>query len=361
MLLNNKIYIKSWQFLLLFCLLSILTSCQDNEWISEQGEPVITEISPETTFFGDTLTIYGENLGDRGLNSFIVLSDSINQEIVHSTDCINWTISKVVFVLPNFSAEEVQLVCNSVNTNKLFIEVSRLPALETVEIPIGNFNMGSLFGLKDEFPVHTITISKPIIASKFEINQFYYSQVMKTNPSMIKDYRLPVDSITWIKAIQFCNELSQIQELKPVYTIFGENVKFDTTANGWRLPTEAEWEYMCKAHDTTNYFTNEDLSKLGWFIMNSGLKSHPSGQKSPNAFGLYDMQGNLWEWCWDFYNSDYYGISPVQNPLGPISGERHVARGGGYDSGNSLCRASNRFYPSNPIQSTGIRIVRTKF
>jgi hypothetical protein len=325
---------KKYYILLLLVVTMLISACSENELITEEGNPKINYISPNPTFVGDTISIYGENLGNPGLESYIVLSGALKDTIIHSTKCLQWTISKVTFVVPMTTAVRVNLVCNGTNTDFLDITIKRLPDLMTSEVPSGSFIMGSIFGLKDELPEHKVEITKPLIVSVYEINQFYYYQVMRENNSKYKDNRLPADSITWIKAIEFCNNLSILQGLKPVYTIFGENAQWDTTADGWRLPTEAEWEYICRAGDTNDYSGSTDLNKVGWYNMNSGLKPHPSGMKQKNAFGLYDLHGNLWEWCWDFYDSQYYEKAPAKNPKGPDAGSKHIARGGSYMDGN---------------------------
>lgn len=342
----------------------LIISCSEEQIITENGTPVIEKIIKNPTYVGDTITIYGSYLRDAGLDSYVQFINGINGKvdtIIHSTKCLQWTVSKVKLIVPLATSTKINLVCKGDTTNNLEITINRLPELKTVEISSGKFLIGSYFGLKDEQPPHEIEISKPLIVSIFEINQFFYEQVSGNNPSLMKDHSLPVDSLNWIDAINFCNQLSVIDGLIPAYTIFGENVKWDTNASGWRLPTEAEWEYLCRANDTSDYSGSTDLNSVGWYSMNSGLKSHPSGLKKPNLFGLYDMHGNLWEWCWDYYNSDYYAISPYTNPVGPNTGTRHIARGGSYGDGNSLARASNRFFPGNPIERTGFRIVRTKF
>lgn len=336
--------------------LLLLLSCDNENIINEQGKPIIDKIIPEETWVGDTLTIYGSYFGDPTISSFIKFD---NQNIINSTQCLKWTISQIKVTVPLTSTTEIAVIVGQDTSNIYPIKINRLPKIECVEISSGIFNMGSMNGLKDELPIHTVQISEAFLMSIFEINQFVYEQVMGTNPSIQKDYSLPVDSINWIDAIHFCNKLSEIDGLNPAYKFFGENVEWDTTANGWRLPTEAEWEYACKAGKEGEYFGDWQIDDLGWYNMNSGLHSHPSGRKMANDWGLFDMNGNLWEWCWDFYSSDYYKISPAINPRGPQSGERRIARGGSWNDGNFFARASNRFYPENSIHSTGFRIVRT--
>lgn len=344
--------------IIIFIVILFFPACKDNNtFITESGKPHIDGIINNPTFVGDTITIFGNNFGDRDLASFVIFNDST---IIHSSKCLKWTISQIKFVVPNTSADTLFVIVKSDTSNKTKIIINRLPELNTVEVLAGTFNMGSEFGAMDEQPVHSVQITHNLIVSRFEITQFYYYQVTGQNPSIIKDNRLPVDSVTWIQAIDFCNKLSQIQGLTPAYVISGDIAKWDTTANGWRLPTEAEWEYLCRAGETYDYSGSSDLNQDGWYNLNSGLHSYPPGLKVPNAFGLYDMHGNVWEWCWDFYGSNYYAQSPSINPVGPANGIRHTARGGSYADGNSLARASNRYFPDDGILRTGIRIVRNK-
>ncbi|HAW09453.1 MAG TPA: hypothetical protein DCW42_09925 [Bacteroidetes bacterium] len=342
---------------LYICVLVLLViSCSDDKIINEQGKPIIDKVIPENTWVGDTLTIYGSYFGDPSITSFLVFD---NQNIINSTKCLKWTISQIKVIVPLTSSSEVMVIVDQDSSNKYAIKVSRLPKIECVEISSGSFIMGSNYGLKDELPVHTVQISSPFLMSIYEINQFVYEQVMGTNPSIVKDHKLPVDSVNWIDAIQFCNKLSEIDGLTPAYQFFGENVTWNVETDGWRLPTESEWEYACRAGTQGEYSGDWILDDLGWYNMNSGMHSHPSGRKTGNLWGLFDMNGNLWEWCWDFYADDYYNNSSGTDPKGPDSGSRHVARGGSWNEGNIFARSSNRSYPDNSLQSTGFRIVRT--
>ncbi len=336
-------------------LLLFIVSCSNENIINEQGKPKIDKVIPEDTWVGDTLIIYGSYFGDPSITSFIKFD---NQNIINSKQCLKWTTSQIKVIVPLTNTNKIIVIVDKDTSNSYPIKISRLPKIECVEIANGSFVMGSNNGLIDEKPLHTVQISQSFLISINEINQFIYEQVMGVNPSIVKDYSLPVDSINWIDAIQFCNKLSEIDSLKPVYKFFGENVEWDSSANGWRLPTEAEWEYACKAGKAGEYSNDWLLDDLGWYNMNSGLHSHPSGRKRANDWGLYDMNGNLWEWCWDFYSADYYKTSPASDPTGPKSGVRHIARGGSWNDGNFFCRAANRFYPDNSIHSTGFRIVR---
>ncbi len=180
---------------------------------------------------------------------------------------------------------------------------------------------------------------------------------MGNNPSTIKSDMLPVNNVNWLDAVKFCNNLSKMSNLDTAYIISGSLVLWDTLSNGWRLPTEAEWEYACRAGSTGDYHSSS-LNSAGWYSDNSGNNLKPS--KSPNNFGLYDMHGNLWEWCFYFYQDNYYTYIKDTNPKGPTNGNRRVLRGGAYDQGANYARSANRTIPENLNGNTGIRIVRTK-
>ena len=245
--------------------------------------------------------------------------------------------------------------------------------IEMVLIPAGTFQMGntgSFWGESNEKPVHTVTISRDFLMSKYEVTQKQYEEVMGTNPSYFKGENLPVERVTWYDAVAFCNKISELEGLELCYTINGTNVTCDWDANGYRLPTEAEWEYACKAGTTTDFYngslTNKDdfpldnnLDKIGWYDGNDNTKTREVGQKEPNAFGLYDMSGNVWEWCWDWFGN--YTSGAVTDPIGPSSGRSRVYRGGSWNYFARYCRSASRDYstPDSRYNYIGFRIVRT--
>ncbi|NKY60569.1 formylglycine-generating enzyme family protein [Nocardia flavorosea] len=156
----------------------------------------------------------------------------------------------------------------------------------------------------------------------------------------------PVDSVSWDDAVRFCNRLSEQEGLISVYRRDGENTEMAVSADGYRLPTEAEWEYACRAGTAGPRYG--ELDEIAWYRGNSGGSAQPVGRKQPNAWGLYDMLGNVWEWCWDFYDPAVYG-------------EYRVLRGGGWFDEHWSCRASvrRRSHPTLRLDDIGFRIARS--
>lgn len=235
-------------------------------------------------------------------------------------------------------------------------------SIEMVEIPVGTFQMGQQ---NIATPVHTVNITKPFYMGKYEVTQKQYTDVMGSNPSYFtgNDNR-PVEQVNWYEAVQFCNELSKKEGFEQCYTLdAGKIWRCDFDKKGYRLPTEAEWEYACRAGTLTDYYTGTTESQLasaGWYSGNSNNITQPVGRKVPNDFGLYDMHGNVWEWCWDWYSSYINGT--FDDPVGPNSGSQRVLRGGSWDYNASYCRSAFRVNvdPSIHNDYRGFRLVRTK-
>jgi len=238
------------------------------------------------------------------------------------------------------------------------------PDLEMVTIPAGSFLMGAVPGdedaYDDEKPRHEVKISRPFRMMVYPVTQGLYEKVMGKNPSFFKgDGRRPVESVSWFDAVKFCNKLSELAGLTPCYQIEGESVHWDASTNGYRLPTEAEWEYAARG-GVDGEVRYGDLNDIAWWDENSGNKTHPVGEKEPNGYGLYDVLGNVWEWCWDWYDEDYYESSPRDNPRGPSSGEYRVLRGGSWwDGSPQVLRSSNRYRdaPDDGYDDVGFRCV----
>lgn len=211
-----------------------------------------------------------------------------------------------------------------------------------VLIPSGTFKMGSPPSEKGRFggnegPVHEVTLNSFLI-SKYEVTQGVWQKIMGNNPSHFKkgdDY--PVEQVSWNDCQEFCRK------------------------TGLRLPTEAEWEYACRAGITTRFYWGDEVNgDYMWYRDNAGGTTHPVGQKQPNDFGLYDMSGNVWEWCQDRYDHDYYKNSPKNNPKGPESGKDRPLRGGQARLGEDFCRSAIRFWqsPEKRLSSAGLRYVQ---
>jgi len=221
--------------------------------------------------------------------------------------------------------------------------------------------MGSDKGGGDEKPAHAVTVS-PFQMSETEITQTQYQELMKSNPAFFKASGAnPVERVSWFDAVTFCNRLSEKAKLDPCYDL--KTGACDFSKNGFRLPTEAEWEYACRAETGTDYSTGDGpnaLNRAGWYADNSGEKSHPVGQKTANAWGLFDMHGNVWEWCQDWYAKDYYAGSPKQNAAGPASGAERVLRGGSWIDNTGSCKASKRrsYSPNKNYSDIGFRVAR---
>jgi len=212
-------------------------------------------------------------------------------------------------------------------------------------IPAGTFTMGDASGLNNETP-HEVTLTKPFKMGVHEVTQDQYEQVMGVNPSEYKGADNPVETVSWEDAVEFCRKLSELPAEKEA-------------GNVYRLPTEAEWEYACRARTTTKFSFGDDESDsddYGWYSENSDQKTHPVGSKLPNAWGLYDMHGNVWEWCQDW--EEDYPSGSVTDPSGATSGSYRVFRGGSWDFTAGFCRSALRYgyVPSYRDYDFGFRV-----
>ena len=233
-----------------------------------------------------------------------------------------------------------------------------VPDIAFASIPGGTFQMGSTTGRTDEQPVHQVTVSE-FQMSTYEITQAQYWAVTGSNPSSFIGPNNPVDRVTWSDAVTFCNRLSERAGLQPCYDLSAWTCDF--TKDGYRLPTEAEWEYACRAGTTTEYYTGDsesDLDRAGWYYINSSYTTHAVGSKEANPFGLYDMHGNIREMCNDWAGD--YSSEPQTNPTGPQTGIYRISRGGAWGNGASRCRSAEREAqpPNYGHCLRGFRIVR---
>jgi len=262
--------------------------------------------------------------------------------------------------------------------------------VEMIRIPGGTFKMGKKMGEGDnerplhERPAHTVTLSA-FSMSRYEVTQEQYEAIMGVNPSRFRadpacgevQEKRPVENVTWYDAVEFCNKLSVIEGLQPVYTITnrqpsagypitGANVKADFSRNGYRLPTEAQWEYAAKGGNPLaagwkgyTFSGSNTMEDVAWYDDGeTNDMTHEVGKKAPNGSGLYDMSGNVSEWCWDWFGN--YSSEAQTNPTGPSSGSARVIRGGSWVHseyyGRSVDRGNNR--PRVRDSSLGFRVVR---
>jgi len=209
--------------------------------------------------------------------------------------------------------------------------------MELVWVPAGSFQMGASDSEQDRFdnegPVHTVELDG-FWMGKFEVTQEQYEAVMGQNPSYFKGAKNPVEAVSWNDATDFCRKLTDK---------VGRASSPASAGRTFRLPTEAEWEYACRAGSTTRFCFGDsdgDLGDYAWYDGNSGRQTHPVGEKKPNAWGLYDMHGNVWEWCGDWYAD--YGAGSSKNPSSPSSGSDRVYRGGGWFYPARSCRSAFR-------------------
>ena len=224
--------------------------------------------------------------------------------------------------------------------------------LEMVLIPAGEFLMGSPDSDNnaqgDEKPQHRVRITNPFYLGKYPVTQEQWQAVMGNNPSHFKGPQNPVEQVSWKDCQRFLAEI---------------NTKIGTGGGKFQLPSEAQWEYACRAGSAGRYCFGDQESALGefaWHKGNSGSKTHTVGEKNPNAWGLYDVHGNVWEWCQDWYDAGYYAKSPTDDPIGHATGSHRVARGGSWFHSAGFCWSAVRYSykPEDRGFILGLRVAR---
>ena len=236
---------------------------------------------------------------------------------------------------------------------------------QMIEVTGGSFQMGSTDGLPDEKPVHTVTVSSFLIG-KCEVTQKEWMEVMGSNPSHWTGDDLPVENVTWYEAVEYCNRLSSREGLNPCYSGSGESISCDWSANGYRLPTEAEWEFAARGGNLSNHSEFSGSGTIGsvaWYESNSSDRTHSVGSKRENVLGIHDMTGNVIEWCWDRFGKTYYNNSPELDPHGVGAGPDRVLRGGAWNLEPNNCRVAFRSNkrPHDNDNYRGFRLARANF
>ena len=236
-----------------------------------------------------------------------------------------------------------------------------------------HFQMGQLAFSTSEQPVHAVSFTYHFWIDSTEVTRLAYFTTLNITHETSSNASSPIADISWYDAVLYCNAKSRHAGLDTVYKYSGRtgepgqksvlhDITIDMQANGFRLPTEAEWEYACRAGSSTLFYWGNsriDISEYAWIATNSGNVVHNVASKAPNAFGLYDMSGNVWEWCNDWFNPDYYSISPSENPTGPQQGVERVIRGGSYMHSDYSAQSASRskLQPDSGNQSIGFRTV----
>lgn len=237
----------------------------------------------------------------------------------------------------------------SANDTSKSIKSASTSIMEFVLIPAGEFNMGSPQNEAgrddDEGPVHRVKIANAFYMGKYEVTQKQWRDIMGTDPSYFKGDNLPVEQVSWNEVQEFISRLNEKEGI-----------------DKYRLPSEAEWEYATRAGTTTRFYFGDDATKLGdyeWYDMNSGRETHEVGQKKPNPWGLYDMQGNVWEWVQDAYHTSY-NDAPTDGSAWVGNGTHRVIRGGSFDYYAGHLRSANRNDrdPGYRHYSTGFRLLK---
>lgn len=259
-------------------------------------------------------------------------------------------INTVRYYLKKEEIEELPIFSQADNLDDSEIFTSPFTGMQFVLIPAGKFEMGSLFEEKDrsdsESPVHKVTIQNSFYLGRSAVTQKQWEKIMRNNPSHFKGEDRPVEMVSWEDALKFVTKL---------------NDKEGT--DKYRLPSEAEWEYACRAGTQTRCFFGEDESKLNeyaWHAGNSGAKTHAVGRKKPNLWGLYDIHGNVWEWVQDEWHDNYNGAPSDGSVWEEGNGVYRVSRGCSWLCDTGFCRSAGRFKrePESCFANLGFRLLK---
>ena len=240
---------------------------------------------------------------------------------------------------------------------------------EMVLIEPGTFMMGTDDGLPKEAPVHEVSITQPYFAGIYPVTNAEYARLCEeTRKCSFPDDRRPVVGINWFEAVDYCNWLSEAAGLTVCYSGKGNFIKCDFSVNGYRLPTEAEWEFAARGGNLSEgflYAGGDDPDLVAWYDATAEGAPRLVGEKLPNELGIYDMSGNVWEWCWDWYGETYYAESPAVDPRGSATAQDQTMpsksrRGGGWSEESDTLRTSFRSADWISYQGgNGFRLVRT--
>jgi len=304
----------------------------------QQGEVIRLHYGIEKTFTNASFNIelfVSTDGGEKLIGPLKMVTGDVGENIKAGSNLfIHWDVLKE---FESLQSDEVVFEIHAYENKEL--------NLKFIYVKEGSFRMGSRKGNQNENPVHLVNLASFYI-SKHEITQAQWIKIMGYNPSENKNcYECPVENISYNEVIEFITKLNKSGTAK------------------YRLPNEAEWEYSAVGGTITaysEYSGGNDIDNVAWYMSNSSGYTHPVGSKQPNTLGLYDMSGNVLEWCRDYYNSNYYRASPSLDPKGPASGSSKVIRGGAFNQWSTNCTVFNRQYetPSYKNQNIGFRLVK---
>lgn len=328
--------------LVFFLLLSVFTAvCSFGQTVSnvdayQEGKNII--ITYNTDKAGSVGDVYCSTDGGRTWGEPLrQVTGDVNKQVQAGSHRIVWDVLSEREKLAGAN------ICFKVEVNSGKFTVNGV-SFEMVHVEGGTFSMGATSEQEDadsnEVPVHSVTLNSYYIG-KTEVTQALWQAVMGSNPSNFKGADLPVECVSWNDCQEFIQKLNRL------------------TGRNFRLPTEAEWEFACRGGNNSRgykYSGSNDIDNVAWYWDNSGGKTHPVGTKAPNELGIYDMSGNVWEWCSDWY-ADYTSYSQT-DPTGPQSGSNRVYRGGSWYFRARICRSSDRcdYFPTCRISFLGLRL-----
>ncbi|MDR3234339.1 MAG: SUMF1/EgtB/PvdO family nonheme iron enzyme [Planctomycetaceae bacterium] len=280
----------------------------------------------------------------------------------------------------------LELKANDPEAQNLQKKIEKLTTITSTKgmkfrrIPGGKFYMGSHdsdeYLRNNEHPQHRVVIPHNLFIGVYQVTQKEFFELMEFNPSTsVENENCPADSVTWYSAVEFCNKMGALESFSPFYDLKsvkrranGSIEKAEVTilgGDGYRLPTEAEWEHACRAGSITPWSFGDqvfDVDTYAWYFDNSSMETHPVGGKKPNSWGLYDMHGNVMEWCHDWYEEFFYLQCPEEeeNPPGPAEGTSKVLRGGAWQFGAEATRCAyrNSSVPDTAAAVIGFRVCR---
>ncbi|MHA2030599.1 MAG: SUMF1/EgtB/PvdO family nonheme iron enzyme [Candidatus Kariarchaeaceae archaeon] len=339
---------KQFSLLLIISLLIFsLLSCNNPNEPDDNTPPSVKIISPpNNSVVSGIVTIICVATDNQGIEKLELWINGNSTGIIDNSEPfeLNWDTQNYVNGSYIITVRAFDINDNKTDSDPINLNLVNPTPMSMILVVGGIFTMGDTWGDGDgdELPIHSVTLDSFYIG-QYEITQAQWDSIMGSNPSTFQGQNRPVERITWFEALTFCNSLSLRDNLTPCYNINGNNVIWDISANGYRLPTEAEWEFAARGGTLSQNYKfsgNNTPDNVAWYSSNSGNGTHEVGFKQPNELGIYDMSGNVWEFCWDWYGN--YSASPQTNPTGPSNGTDKVVRGGAFYESSHRIRVSER-------------------